>query len=225
LENVYPHYERSGNVTDLPPMNRKAKGESDAPVGPYALVLMHNNRGLSMVLKPYLEELRNRRDKWQNVQYRDLLSWVIYDPGIVKRWKAAESAEDALYGQAYEKMCLHLAYAVEARYPGLELDVTTNPEDEALDTFEQGRARDANKVKRHDAYTRYPKLVREVDEIKDREGCADKRALAIWNESRPKRENVSPRTLYYARSWVKGRVTEGTEQGVGFSRLADEEAS
>jgi hypothetical protein len=208
-------------------MNRKAKGEGDAPVGPYALVLMHANRGASMVLKPYLEELKNRRDKWQNVQYRDLLSWVVYDPGVVKRWKAAESAEDALYGQAYEKMCLHLAYAVEARYPGLELSVTTNPEDEQLDTFEQGRSRDANNVKTHNAHRRYRRLCEEMDDIIAQHGCGVGDAIEILNEDRKARkmEPVSPRTIYTARAFMKGKLVEGRDGSTSFSRTVNEEAS
>jgi hypothetical protein len=173
-----------------------------------------------MVLKPYLEELKNRRDKWQNVQYRDLLSWVVYDPGVVKRWKAAESAEDALYGQAYEKMCLHLAYAVEARYPGLELSVTTNPDDEQIDTFEQGRSRDANKVKTHNAHTRYRHLSQEMDEILSEHGCKVEEAIEILNERRKNRktEPVSTRTVYTARAYMRGLLSEGE----GFSRLEGE---
>ena len=239
LELVFPHYERSGNFTDLPPLNRKAKGKGDAPVGEHALRLMWNNRGSRMVLEPYLEELKESADNWGGVKYREVLGLVVYDPGQVRTWNAAKSseappasteealqrAEDALYATAYREMCKDLAYAVEARYPGLELIVTTDPDDEPVDTFEQGRSRDANKVKTHNAHTRYPILVREVDEIKREMGCSDKDALAIWNESRPKKENVSRGTLYNARAYVKGQLVEGRDGQIGYSRLLDEESA
>jgi hypothetical protein len=237
LQYVWPHYERSGNITDLPPMNQKHRREGDAPAGPHALALMHNNRGTSLILNPRLNELKGNREKFKNVQYRDVLAWVVYDAGLVGKWKAARDAEGtpespeeaeqraiyALYAEVYEKMCIHLAYVVAARYGDMLLTVRTDPDDEQLQTFEQGRARDAGKVHTHNAQTRYRNLYHETEEVMEEHNCTFEESWEIVNDRRKARkaEPVSPSTFERARRYMKGQI----EEGQGFSRVIGEEAS
>jgi hypothetical protein len=230
VEYVWPRLEKRGGMPETP-ANRKERGESSPAIPLKGLDVVDDNRIPSRYLRFFLEETENGSVKAKNgVYFSEVLKDIRYDPGCLANWRAAKSDEDMRMLQAFRECIRHVAkgvvfvYGEKAAEDG-DFRVIVNPRDEQLKTFEQGRARDGGDAKTYNAQSRYPKLVREVDEIKEREGCKLEEALEIWNEARPKRENVSPRTLYNARAYVKGQVIEGRDGTIGYSRMVDEEAS
>lgn len=120
IEKVWPLYERSGDLPELP-MDRKAKGEWNPPVGEYIHVVMEANREASKYLNPRLEELKRHRVSFKGFEFRDLLSQAAYDSGAFAKSLSIWPAKN----DAFWELCYLVArsLALEKDDSGEPLDV------------------------------------------------------------------------------------------------------
>lgn len=220
LDAVLPQLEPSGGIPETP-MNRKERGASRPPVPEHILSIWQNNPHAGRI-NQVLREAAHSTDSTELAgrPMWEVLGDCLFDHTAIRRWKAQGGVEM----RRLWMMCRLLAQRLSIRHdrPGVpyEIFVTVRAQDEQAASFEQGRSKDANEAKTHNAHKRYRNLSREMDEIMAEEECGVLEAVEVLNRRRQARkaESVSWATIKRARAFVRGKYVEGE----GFSRMEGE---
>lgn len=176
IEHVWPKLERSGSIPEVP-FDRKAKGESHAPVGDYALLVMGENwgvpgskkRAVFQALRAELDQIEsggNNRKSKDGVPFSQILTAIRYDPGVLREWRKEESKGGAQAKDAFWLLCQYVAAILMWHFDyeddPLELEVVVNPEDEQADSplqvANREKSRRNNLKKTHEARDAYKSI-------------------------------------------------------------------
>jgi hypothetical protein len=167
IEWLWPRLEKRGGTSDLPPMNRKAKGESTPPVSEHVLDIMNANTVAGKYFREVLEECERGGKQYGGIDYGDLLRWIRYDSGILR--------DDGVRAAA-RGMCLHMAQVVAQRFGAdAQVHVYTYPGDtEARAKTREAQVIDTAKSRRI--------LVDEIERVAEREGCSAWAAMGLLED-------------------------------------------
>jgi hypothetical protein len=167
LEWVWPRLEKRGGTSDLPPLNRKAKGESTPPVSEHVLDIMNANTVAGKYFREVLEECARGGKSYGGHDYGDLLRAIRYDSGILRE----EGVREAAWG-----MCLHIAQVIAHRFgPQAQIHVYTYPGDvEARQKTREAQVIDTAKSRRI--------LVDEIERVAEREECSAWAAMGLLED-------------------------------------------
>lgn len=137
LEWVWHLIERSTQTPETP-MNRKSRGSWKPPVGENAHIIMENNRYVTPVLEPLLQNAKRSEAALCGIYFSDLLTEVAQYPAAVSRFRNNQGAVgyEGRRARAFWGMCWLYAYALKAHDgPGgpLVLRVRTDKREEAGD--------------------------------------------------------------------------------------------
>lgn len=91
-----------------------------------------------------------------------------HDPTALRHWRAGATENDKEWMKKFDKLCLFVAKLLEKRYPGLEVWINMNPEDEEF----VGTPRQANDQKRTwDKFHSYRLIGAEIERVMIEEDC------------------------------------------------------
>lgn len=150
IEYVWPKLERRGGVPETP-MNRKAKGESNPPMGEHAFDVVEANANASRYLRFHLEIFENGNRKAKSgIYFSEILKAARYDVGLIDAWRDGRTEEDRAYRSAFKEVCKAVAKGVlfvRGEKAADAFEVVVNPHEE------QQRQKTREAQKRATAYT------------------------------------------------------------------------
>lgn len=150
IEYVWPKLERRGGVPETP-MNRKAKGKSNPPMGDHAFDVLEANANASRYLRFHLEVFENGdRRSSDGVRFSEVLKAARYDVGLIDAWREGRTEEDRNYRRAFNEVCRAVAKGVlfvHGEKGADAFEVVVNPHEE------QQRQKTREAQKRATAYT------------------------------------------------------------------------
>ncbi len=112
IEYVWPKLERRGGVPETP-MNRKAKGESNPPMGDHAFDVVEANANASRYLRFHLEVFESGNRKAKNgIYFSEILKTARYNVGLIDAWRDGRTEEDRAYRSAFNEVCKAVAKGV-----------------------------------------------------------------------------------------------------------------
>ncbi len=175
VEYVWVKLERRGGTSDLPPMNRKAKGESNPPLGEKALQIVEENRTASGYLRFHLDYFESSSRKAENgTFFSEVLKRIRYDAGNLTNWREQKTEEDKAMLETFFEVCDSVAKGVlfvhGEKHIREVLDaepddpkrfrVVVNPKDEQLQAnqWQTAHNRDNNEKKTYDARESYKRI-------------------------------------------------------------------
>lgn len=175
LELVWPLIEKGIVMPDEPP-DRKHKGSSRPPVTDRGLGIMWANRVVTPMLEPILREAQRGDHSYGGIQYSDLLSEMVHDPGAMLRHRTEQSLNPPFSGpngaraQAFFKMCDHIARVLAIRHKGpdgpCQIEVYTRParEEEELQA-QDPRSHGKGRIRAHTAHDSYRTMVSDMERM------------------------------------------------------------
>ncbi len=166
---LQPKLERqTGGMLNLEELD---KPESSPPVTDTALELIGNthNADAAQKLEPIFRDMVLSGDTTEDYMMKLLGVAGLRqgDPGAVRRWRAGETDSDKLLARFFERAIKYVAQRLEERYPGVEIKVTLDPEDDPVNSPREANDRQRTWTKEFS----YRLIGAEVKRVMEEEEC------------------------------------------------------
>ena len=201
---------------EMPPMNRKEKGQSKPALTPAAIkyVTDPQNRRTAMVLEPLIAELADTpRSQYLGYDLYALVCRCGYNTqehGYLRNLKTPQTHEDRIELEAWHFACWKIAHKALKKVGEERLYVRVNPRDETAENPIQARNRDIGHNRTVTARDGYKKLYGRFQAFEGEYPEASREAakdmfidLEKEQAKKGKREPVGKRTLERAISYME----------------------
>lgn len=217
-------------LTDLPPMDRKSKGESRPALTESAMKFINDpdNDLCLRIIEPLIENARDQGRKFSpktaSMINRSVDIYALFckcgyateDHAFLRELQEPQTEDQRLLKAAWDFSCMALGISATRRLAadGIvddngrhRLHIQLNPEEFTADNPVQARNRDNNQKKKLDAEDRYRELNARIQKIMDFNECTFREAVEIYRQrlETRKQPDVSPATIYRARAFCQGK--------------------